>query len=470
MTSIMLSAPLDAPQSRLAAKSQDRRSRRWLARRGDCIRIGFAFLSLVLLAGIAAAAASAALPGVTELKLPPEALTDAQLTRLLGAEIASTDVVAIGESVHGSAGMLRVQERLIRHLVVQHGLRLIVWENPTLRSLELADWVASCSKKKTPPPLDVLYMPTAADRSLWEWICDFNARQPSDPIEFRGMDVWDRPWAHYRRIRALAAATGIEAAVAQRIDATCPASSIESWDDMQHVFATLATNGRFLPETQFAACRGLLDALVERAQRAGESAAKPETREAAFELALSASTLAGWLGFYNHQWSHDVLGWNERDRAQGRNLLLIMKKHGVARAILSAHTSHVSHNRSPADWWGYGDLKSGVHFFTAMSGKKVYSIALTAYSASGTQGEWSYPIARNSMDKVLHDAGHDFAFFTARAGFLSAHPKWWMQNGNFPGPYESGVEIVPRDHFDAYFFLDQSHLDRALPQRPMWEP
>jgi hypothetical protein len=45
-----------------------------------------------------------------------------------------------------------------------------------------------------------------------------------------------------------------------------------------------------------------------------------------------------------------------------------------------------------------------------------------------------------------------------------------MQNGNFPGRYESGVEIVPPDHFDAFVFFASSHLDEALPARPMWRP
>jgi len=456
-------------QRRAAWRSGAARWLRWFERPCTAIRFGVVALAIFILPGPVAAAGTT-LPGVTELRMPPEAVTDSELTRLLGTALASADVIAIGETVHGSAGMLRVQDRLIRHLVTKHGVRLVVWENPTLRSLELADWVRSCTKRRTPPPLAVLYMPTGADRPLWEWICEFNARRPDDPIVFRGMDVWDRPWEHYRRIRALVALIGIEPAHAQRIDAVCPAASIESWDEMQKVFAELAANGSFLPETQFPTCRSLLTTLLEQAQRMGATATQPDIRDAAFELALSASTLAGWLGFYHHQWSHDVLGWNERDRAQGRNLLLLMAKHRAARAILAAHTSHVSHNRSPADWWGYGDLKSGVHFFTALSGKKVFTIALTAYSASGTQGEWSYPTARNSMDKTLHDAGHVFSFFTSRAGFFDAHPKWWMQNGNYPGRYESGVEIVPRDHFDAYFFLDDSHLDRALPQRPMWEP
>ena len=433
-----------------------------------CAARSFALIILALVC----VSASAALPGVTEFKSAPERLTDPQLAALLGDRISAADVIAIGETIHGSAGLLRIQTRVIRHLVERHGLRLIVWENPTLRSLELAAWVASCTKAASQPPTDVLYMPTAADQALWEWVCDFNRAQPSDPIVFRGMDVWDRPWEHYARIRTLGDRMRAAPDLLKSVAASCPAHRASSWDEIQGVFAALARDGKFLPEAEYGKCRAALTALLETAQRAGvqKRLSKDADSNDAFELAISASTLLGWLGFYHYQWSHDSLGWNERDRAQGRNLMLLMAKHNASRAILSAHTSHVSHNRSRADWWGYGDLKSGVYFFADMSRKKVFNIALTAYSASGTQGEWSLPTARNSIDKKLHDAGHVFSFFTADAAFLNEHRTWWMQNGNFTGPYESGVEIVPRDHFDAYFFLDQSHLDKALPQRPMWEP
>ena len=102
-----------------------------------------------------------ALPGVTEFKTPPEKITDSQLAALLRERVAAADVIAIGETVHGSSTMLRLQTRLVRYLVSNHGLRLIVWENPALRSLELTRWLASCVKTKTPAPLDVLYMPTS---------------------------------------------------------------------------------------------------------------------------------------------------------------------------------------------------------------------------------------------------------------------------------------------------------------------
>src|SRR5262245_29650385 len=131
--------------------------------------------------------------------------------------------------------------------------------------------------------------------------------------------------------------------------------------------------------------------------------------------------------------------------------MLLMEQHGADRAVLSAHTSHVAHNRSRADWWGYGDLKSGVFFFTAMTRKKVFNIALTAYHATGTQGEWMLPAAGNSVDRKLRDSGHAFAFFLSNAAFLSEYPRWWLQNGNAVG-FENGIELVPGDHFDAFVF------------------
>jgi len=418
------------------------------------------------------ASAFAALPGVTELRSTPEALGDVQLGALLDARIASTDVAALGETVHGSSGMLKIQTRLIRYLVSRHGFRLIAWENPPLRSLELARWVASCATSKTPLPIDVLYMPTVSDLPLWDWLCEFNAAHPGDPVVFRGIDVWDRPWEHYARIKKIGVRLGSDPAALMTVEKRCPAYTTSSWAEIDVVLARVQEAGKFLPEADYERCRASLLALFDSARDAAYKHRKTPLGRAdeAFELALSASTLLGWLGFYNDNWSDDIRSWNARDEAQGRNLMVLMEKHSASRAIVAAHTSHVSHNRSSADWWGFGDLKSGVFFFTRMTKKKVFNIAFTAYEASGTQGEWSLPTAPNSMDKKLHDAGHVFSFFPSNAAFLSEHSKWWMQNQNYAGPYESGVELVPRDHFDAFFFFARSRLDKALPARPMWEP
>ena len=119
-----------------------------------------------------------ALPGVTEFKMPPEKIPDAELSALLGERVAAADVIAIGETVHGSSAFLKLQARLIRYLVAKHGLRLIVWENPPLRSLELSRWLASCIEARSPAPVDVLYFPTAIRRAVARMDVRFQPFQP----------------------------------------------------------------------------------------------------------------------------------------------------------------------------------------------------------------------------------------------------------------------------------------------------
>jgi erythromycin esterase-like protein len=264
---------------------------------------------------------------------------------------------------------------------------------------------------------------------------------------------------------------GVDAARLVAIEKSCPAHAASSWPEIDAVLGNLQSDGTVFPETAYDACRSALTAVLDAARRSGLERQKKKAAGAddAFELALSASTILGWLGFYHYNWADDVLSWNARDRAQGTNLMLLMEKHDARRAIVSAHTSHASHNRSRADWWGFGDIKSGIHFFTAMTRRKVFNIAFTGFDASGPQGHWSAPTAANSVDRKLHDAGHAFAFFASNAGFLAEHARWWIQNQNYPGPYQSGVELVLPDHFDAFFFIDRSHLDKALPARPMWQ-
>jgi erythromycin esterase-like protein len=418
--------------------------------------------------------APAALPGVHEFRAAPEAITDAELSSLFDGAARQAEVVALGETVHGSAGLLRVQTRLIRHLVEHQGIRLIVWETAVLRSRELAQWLAGCADGRTPPsaepPLDVLYFPTSADRPLWTWACRFNAQYPRDPIRFRGMDVWDRPWEHHQRIRELGAQLGLPPALHATVEKHCVTSGARDWAQADAALQVLQQHARQRDDAGWRACHAALEAVVGAAEAIGRGAAAGEARrEAAYELALSASTLQGWLGFHHDAGVDDLQSWNARDRAQGRNLMLLLALYAAPRAVLAAHTSHTSHNRSPADWWGSGDLKSGVYFFQKLSGRRVFNLALTSFKAAGAQGDWLAPRAADSMDKALHEAGHRLAWFAADAAFLSKHPRWWLQNGN-AASMENGISIVPRDHFDAYVFIDQSPLDALLPARPVWQP
>ncbi|HEX5690390.1 MAG TPA: hypothetical protein VFX76_10335, partial [Roseiflexaceae bacterium] len=206
-----------------------------------------------------------ALPGVTELKMAPEKIPDADLSALLRERVAAADVIAIGETVHGSSALLKLQARLIRYLVDKHGLRLIVWENPPLRSLELSRWLASCIEARSPAPVAVLYFPTAADAPLLEWMCDFNRSNPGNPIVFRGMDVWDRPWEHYARIQSLGIPVGIDPARLKNIKAHCPGHRASTWAAVDAVFEKVAAGEKAFAEADYQRCRALLTGLLDSA-------------------------------------------------------------------------------------------------------------------------------------------------------------------------------------------------------------
>ena len=332
--------------------------------------------------------------------------------------------------------MLRIQTRLIRYLVERHGLRLIVWENPTLRSLEPRRLGLGVHERQNAGADRRALLPHEIRPAAVRLDLRIQPRSPRRSDRVPGHGYWDRPWEHYARIRALSGASASIPLLAKNIETLCPAYELSSWPEIDAMFGPVSHFGKFVPEADYEKCRAALTALLDASRQSGldKQKRKDPGADDAFELAISASTILGWLGFINYNWSSDVLSWNARDEAQARNLMLVMEKHNAARAILSAHTSHVSHNRSPADWWGFGDIKSGVYFFSRMTSKKVFNIAFTAYEASGVQGHWSLPTARNSLDKKLSDSGHAFSFFASDAAFLREHPKWWIQNQNYPGP------------------------------------
>jgi len=101
---------------------------------------------------------------------------------------------------------------------------------------------------QTPAPVDVLYWPTISDLALWDWVCDFNLSHPSDPIVFRGMDVWDRPWEHFSKIQASGTRVGIDPLLLKSIKAFCPAYQSSSWPEIEIIFWRIGARREVLPK------------------------------------------------------------------------------------------------------------------------------------------------------------------------------------------------------------------------------
>lgn len=57
----------------------------------------------------------------------------------VGDRLADADVVGIGKATHGTREFFELKHRLIRHLVVEHGVRAVVLESNLLETMALHD-------------------------------------------------------------------------------------------------------------------------------------------------------------------------------------------------------------------------------------------------------------------------------------------------------------------------------------------
>jgi hypothetical protein len=147
--------------------------------------------------------------------------------------------------------------------------------------------------------------------------------------------------------------------------------------------------------------------------------------------------------------------------------MLLMEKHAADERSFRSHQPRFAQSIT-SGLVGIRDIKSGV-YFTTLTQKKVFNVAFTAYESSGTQGEWSSPAASNSLDKKLHDADTTFVL---RIEYSVLVPAFTMVDPEpeLSRPFESGVEPIPGITSTLFSFFDRSHLDKASPARPMWQP
>lgn len=112
---------------------------------------------------------------------------------VVGATVAGSDVIGLGEASHGTREFFTVKGRLVRHLVEEHDLRLIGLETDFAATLSINEYVLS----GTGTAEDALSQPcihegyrTESMLGLIEWLCTFNEdRAPNDRVRCHGIDV-----------------------------------------------------------------------------------------------------------------------------------------------------------------------------------------------------------------------------------------------------------------------------------------
>ncbi len=382
-----------------------------------------------------------------------------------------TDIIAIGESVHGSSEFLKTQARISKYLIEKKGFRTLIVENPLLRSMGITEWVRSCASEASrfALPIDLLYEPVEEDRDFLNWICAYNKSHPKDPIVFRGMDIWDRPWENQKKLEELnqVLSLGARSELALTLK-HCWIHAEKDWSQYMEFVKRLKVEKK-IPDLDYIPCTESLRAVRKNAEMRMKRARGKELYDL-YSVVESVESSLGYQGNFNFAYQGFGLKWNARDQAQAAITHAIWKQEGRKPAILIAHTSHTARMRSLSDWWktGLGEIRSGVSYLLEKTRLRVKTIGLTGYEVSGTQGVFLKSTSPDSMDFVLHEVGIKWAWINPRNDFVRSKERWWIQNENDKDS-PNGVYMIPKDNFDYFFFVDQSLVGKAiLPWHDVW--
>ncbi len=409
--------------------------------------------------------------------MDPLTLTDQQLSETLDTKIQSARIVAVGESVHGSSQFIKLQHRLTQYLVEKKKFRTVIMENPLIRSRGLTQWLKSCQVQNSGRdalkelPIDLLYTPIQEDVAFLNWLCRYNQKNPREPVVIRGMDIWDRPWEFQSLLESenKDLKLGWESELV-KIRQHCLMHAESDWSRFDTIRTQVMNQGGIV-NSDFEPCITTLNRLLGWAN-SRISGARLDRKYRLQSVAQVIVEARSWQQYLNAGPQGLAVAWDFRDLAQALNIQSIYEQEGSERSILLAHTSHTSKMESEADWWklGPGAIRSAVSFLRERFKGKLVSIGLTAYEASGTQGVYELPTATDSLDRVLFIANYRLAAIDPDSGFVRQRERWWIQNENSKQDYVDGVHLIPRDHFDLYFFFAQSLVgEPVLPWRPVFE-
>lgn len=102
---------------------------------------------------------------------------------------ADADVIGLGECTHGTREFFELKHRIIRNLVVEHGVRAVALESNLPETMALHDYVVHGEGAPHDALAEISYGPWQVESilELVEWLREFNADRPlDDRVRFFG--------------------------------------------------------------------------------------------------------------------------------------------------------------------------------------------------------------------------------------------------------------------------------------------
>lgn len=395
-----------------------------------------------------------------------------------GDIVGAAQIVALGESTHGTSEFFRLKHRVLEYLVREHGFRMFAIEDQQL-GMERVNAYVRGGPGTVEEAMRGMFgvWHTTEVRDLIAWMRAYNAEHPGDPVAFIGFDMQnpslpiDSLYAFVRRFEP-----ALNPTLALHLDDYREAWQRSSYpqygvpDSIRHRWADGAEAAWRLVEARH-------DDWLRRADSAEDSAS--------VEWAVQNARVVAQAGRYifNHQ--------PDRDSAMAANLAwhLDQRPPGT-RVVVWAHDSHISKGGASTTQGNYFISSMGT-YLDRMFGDAYLAFGIMSYDGTYTavRSMWggprdlaaieAFPAPRGSLEEAFHRVA---ARLGTSAFVIDLRPALREPGGRMlleERPYRfvgyaaedygfnGSVEIAHQ--FDGVFFVDRTTGTRPLGVSP-WPP
>lgn len=373
-------------------------------------------------------------------------------------------VVALGEPAHGAEQPLALRNRLFAYLIERCGFTSVALETSFTESQAVQDYVAGGAGEAAQVARQNLawgFGEYAENARLLEWLREHNHHTTGRKVRFYGIDLSgaDNTATFTRPEVAIDAAVAYLRKSAPGISDDLLSSLKPLLDALQaHHFGQLARGD----DVSLAAGIDSLDIFM-RAHRA-QLIAQSSRRDYDWALrnVLVAARLRDWLKLsdpLNDQGMRpdDYREVNLRDAAMADNALWALSQEGPkGRLLVFAHDAHVMDARCRGGIWKvFKEPPSmmGMHLRERLGSKLLIIGTLEATTEGELPRGASEP---NGLEGALSNLGQPLFLLDVRTATHDPRAWQWLgQDRAIRANFESEIELVPREAFDIFVFVDR---------------
>ncbi len=383
---------------------------------------------------------------------------------LLKNVAGDAQIIALGESTHGTSEFFRLKRKVLQYAVEQLGYRVFAIEDNMVACEPVNEYVLGRSDLTARDAMHGLFAVWYTEEvlELVEWMKTYNRQHSSDPVYFVGFDMQDG----VRPLKALYKSL-------EKLDTTLLARCQDQLADLE----ANASNSFMMTDSTKQAWMESSTKVLDWVETASQSwLAKASSSEETNDL-LKAVQYARLIrqfaeNAYKGHWSL------YRDEAMAENVgWLLEKRYQGKKMVIWAHDVHIAQNRHPLDQYNLHHGQSmGGFLYRRYEGKyKAFGLmtyqgsylALKSYSNFERVNAPLYPSPKGSLGHALHEIvikrDHPYLFlgFQGADEWLGAPvPMRFANHVNIDYGFFQRVAIPQQ--FDGLFFIDETSPSKYM--------